>query len=244
MTIKRKIVWTVLGGTLLTGCGMMGGGIPNDLDDNWVSYMQEAESNLDSYSTDINLSAETDAMGQSTVNRARLDARIIGDFDSGHVIITNEQDGVEVSNEIYFDGSTYYIHDGSGWQEVDGQASDTEETSYRTVLEAIINSEEYITAEVEEDNLILSYTGYDQDVWDAFEVPFSLTIDGFEEEDIELILEVIVDAETQLIEQLDLLVEAENELASVILTVDTQYADFNEIDQLEVEDDILEETTN
>lgn len=243
MRHAAKFTLLFLSGLVLTGCGMFEGGIPNDLDENWSGYMEDAENNLESYTTDIDLTAETDAMGQSVENRAKLVASVIGDFDKGHVIVINEQEGVEVSTEMYFVDSTYYVNEGNGWQEIPAQESGTADTdtSYKNVLNAIVESENFITAEVTGDELLLNYQGYDQEVWDAFELPFSLTIDGFQEEEIEMILEVIVDAETQLIEELELSVYAENELGTVSLLVEVQYDDYNEIDELEVEQEIEEE---
>lgn len=243
MKTTGKVMSTVFMGVMLTGCGLFEGSIPNDLEDNWPEYMVEAGDNLESYMTDIDLTAETDSMGQSMTNRASFVASIIGDFERGHVVVTNEQDGIEVATEVYFEGSNYYINEENGWQEIAGQETGATDTSYQNVLNAIIESEEFITADRAEDDLILTYQGYDQEVWDAFEAPFSLTIDGFQEEDIEMMLEVTVDAETQLVEDLELSVHAENEIGTVSLLVEVEYDDHNEIEELEVEDEVNEATS-
>lgn len=240
MNKTAKVISTLFTGMILTGCGLLEGGAPSDLEENWSTYMEEAESDLESYMTDIDLTAETDAMGQSVKNRAKLVASIIGDFDKGHVVVTNEQEGVAVTNEMYFEDAVYYLKDGNEWQEMQGQDNGSTDTSYKNVLNAIIESEDFLTTDIIEDDLILTYQGYDQAVWDAFEPPFSLTIDGFQDEEIEMMLEVIVDAETQLIEELELSVHAENELGTVILLVEVEYDDHNEIDELEGEDEISE----
>lgn len=246
--LKKTTIFT-LTGMLLSACtsgegqGTNGenGDIPEDITENWQTYVVEAEEQLESYTTEIDLSANVELAGQTNENSSSFIASVIGDFERGHVIVTNEENGEIATNEMFFEGSTAYINEGTGWVDVSGDEPVTSESSYHHVLNSVVEVADFLEAELSGDELTLHYEGNDQEVWDAFETPFSLSISGFSMEELTITLEVIVNAQTSYMNFLDLDIQADNDLSEVHLKVTSDYYDHDEIDEFEVEREINEE---
>jgi hypothetical protein len=234
MSNWKKVSAVALGSLVLAGCG---NGVPDDLAENWGTYLAEAEEELESYATEMSLFVGSEDMGGR--DGGYISARVIGDFDQGHVIATNENNGNESSTELYFDEELAFQNEGSGWQEVTGNGEMSADSSYRQVMNAVIEVEELVDADLTEETLQLSYQGHDQAIWDAFEEPFSLSLDGFTMEETLMTLDVTVNPETQYMEVFHFLVEAENNFFTIDLEVNADYTEFNEIDNFdEVEEEI------
>lgn len=231
MKKQKKLFPVLLSVGALTACN----GVDSaELEENWAEYVVEGSENLESYSTSIDLGVRAEVSNQIDESQISLQADVIGDFDRGYAVMTIEG---QVS-ELFFDGERVFVREtGSEWQDVSGQSIATE-TTYQNVLEAVLNIEELLEAEHSDNELAVSYVGNDREVWDTFQAPFSLNIEGFEIEEVTMILDVTFDDEELFMQNFELDIQAAEEQAAVQINILIDYEDHNEIDSFEVEEEI------
>lgn len=169
-------------------------------------------------------------------------ASVIGDFERGYVTTSNMVNGEEMEEYIFFDGSDVYYDDGTGWQDVSEDEPMSSESDYQSVIHALAEVEEYLEVTTSGEAVELSYDGeFQQDIWDAFESPFSLGLEGFAEENVEMALSATVDSTTQYVQDLVLDILATNEIGEIQIIADVEYTEHDEVNIDDVEEDVLEE---
>lgn len=216
---------------------------PEEVAEDWHTYIVDAAEELESYTADMTFTVNTSSAIQADAEDVGgMRASIIGDFDRGYIVTSNRINGDEVEEYIFFDGTDVYYDDGSGWQDVSDDEPMSSESDYHAVIHALAEVEEYLEVATSGEEVELSYAGeFEQAIWDAFESPFSLGLDGFSDDDVELELDSSIDSTTQYVQDLLLVIRAANEIGEIQIIADVEYTEHDEVDVDDVEEEVQEE---
>lgn len=205
-----------------------------------LAAIDEAAAELDDLAADMTIATET-GMGRQEATFAGEGA---ADFSDGRYTAGSDEFGIESETEIYFDESGIYTNeDGRGWYETYGSTGGAEDTSYVNVVSALTSLEDLVEVEHDGGTYTLSHTGGEEAVFEAFESPFSLTLEGTEAEQTTMTLHAEVDAETMHLTELSFSVEAgpAGVEETMTLSVDITYSAFDEIGPVEIPQEVLDE---
>lgn len=211
-----------------------------------IAHMLDARETLETLRTEMVMTFELDALWAAQDQRLEMTTEGAEDFSEAFISGTVAEDGeVLESFEAYVqDGQAIPNTDGAGWeQDLDMEPEGSEDDSrYSRVAQGIGELEQLL--EVDFDGAYrLSYRGSDREVFDAFEAPFSLTLDGYEPEDTEMTVDVAVDPETFYVEEFSFTLHTKDSTGPISLGMEigAEYSQFNEIPALEIPEDVLEE---
>lgn len=215
-------------------------------DDEFFSEMLTAIESVENLRMEVTLDFELEAPWITETQRVEMITEATEDFSQGHATIELEDQGQLVETmEAYFhdDGAVENI-DGQGWETMSGHdAGDEEDSRYSHVVDSIAEIDDFLEVDYDDETYTLDYTGNDVEIFEAFEEPFSLSLDGYEPEDTEMSVEVVVDAETFFVEDFSLTLDTEETSNPIELGMEiaAQFSKFNEISDLEVPEEVLEE---
>lgn len=244
-TITRSSI-LLFSGLILTACGEMtdNGSTPEDVAENWPTYIQEGEAVLESYSSDTQLDLEM-SMGPGLMTEedsAFIHVQMVGDLEQGYI-----EDDV---SSLYFEGNDVYVEEGTEWVHYPDSGPIDYPSWYPNIIDSLVEIEAFIEATHTDGSVALTYDGNDPEVWNAFEEEFQLSIDGISPENINIDLEATMDDENYYLQDLyiDIMGEEtadeEVELGSINITIDVEYYDQNEIDLTEMQEEITQNTNN
>ena len=234
----------LLSGFLLAACGETAtdgnGDAPADLADNWTEYIQEGNENLEDYSSDTQLNLVMD-MGQGLMtdeDDAFIHARIIGDLEQGYI-----DQGM---GSLYFEGNDVYAYEGDTWNFYPDGGPIDYPSFYPNIVDSLVEIEDFVEATHTDGSIELYYDGNDPEVWDAFEDEFALSIDGVDEENINIALEAVLDDENYYLQEfrMDILGEETDgdvQLGSINIQIDVDYFDHDNVDLSDIEAEVFEE---
>lgn len=205
-----------------------------------------AKDDVEHLRADMTMSFDLEAPGVSDSQYLELVTEGAEDFSEGHASGHLEEHGRTVETiEAYFhpDG-TFQNFDGQGWEEVGAEDLGGEEDSrYSNVVDGLAEIDDLLDVSYHEDTYTLSYTGSDAEVFDAFEEPFALNLDGFEPEDTTMTLEADVDSSTFHLDTFAFSLDAEESTVPVEMGMEitADYSAVNEVPDMEIPDEVFEE---
>lgn len=222
-------------GFLLAACG----DTTADIADNWTEYIEEGNENLENYSSDTQLNLVIE-MGQGIMTEeddAFIHASMIGDLEEGYI-----EQGTEL---LYFVGNDVHVYEGGTWNFYPNGGPIDYPSFYPNIIDSLVEIEDLIEATHTNGSVELFYEGNDREVWDAFEDEFALSIDGVDEENINIALEAVLDDENYYLQEfrMDILGEETDDdvqLGSINIQVDVDYYDHDNVDLSDVQAETVE----
>lgn len=222
-------------GFLLAACG----DTTADIADNWTEYIEEGNENLENYSSDTQLNLVIE-MGQGIMTEeddAFIHASMIGDLEEGYI-----EQGTEL---LYFVGNDVHVYEGGTWNFYPNGGPIDYPSFYPNIIDSLVEIEDLIEATHTNGSVELFYEGNDREVWDAFEDEFALSIDGVDEENINIALEAVLDDENYYLQEfrMDILGEETDDdvqLGSINIQVDVDYYDHDNVDLSDIEAEVIE----
>ena len=222
-------------GFLLAACG----DTTADIADNWTEYIEEGNENLENYSSDTQLNLVIE-MGQGIMTEeddAFIHVSMIGDLEEGYI-----EQGTEL---LYFVGNDVHVYEGGTWNFYPNGGPIDYPSFYPNIIDSLVEIEDLIEATHTNGSVELFYEGNDREVWDAFEDEFSLSIDGVDEENINIALEAVLDDENYYLQEfrMDILGEETDDdvqLGSINIQVDVDYYDHDNVDLSDIEAEVIE----
>lgn len=221
---------------ILTACG-------KESKEDVINSIEENAGDVETYHTEATLKIaafENDQVVDES--EAVLNIDMVEDTvdSSGEMI----QDGEKMNYYSTEDG-TYVQMSGGSWEDLTAQEENFKQSDmvYESIAQIVIDlkDEEDFEMEEKDDTFVFTFQGKSQEVYDALEDPYQLSIAGAETKDVEHDLTVTVDSETYYVERLtnEMVVEVDNEKLEI--SIDHSYDTFNEIDAIEVPDEVVEE---
>lgn len=215
---------------------------PNDLEENWVQYLQEGNENLENYGSDTYIDVNTTVgPGLSDADQVMITMYIEGELEKGYNVVDDQ--------ELYFDGTDVYVLENGEWVHYPDEGPIEYPSWYPNIVNALSEIEDLVEADYSGDTVTLTYNGNDPEIWDAFEQEFALSIDGIARENINIDLKATMDDENYFLQNLVLDIvgsekEGDVEVANVSILVEADYYDHNEVDLSDVEENINEDVNN
>ena len=131
----------------------------------------------------------------------------------------------------------------TGWEDVSAQGDDYKgiESDYESVAQILIDLKdvEDLEMEKEDDTFVFTFTGKSEDVFNAFEKPYDLQVQGADIEDLEHDFTIVVDSETYFVEEIqsDMSVDVDNEKLAIAIA--HTYDKINDIEDIEIPEEVL-----
>lgn len=214
---------------------------PDDLEENWAQYLQEGNEGLDNYGSDTYIDVSTSVgPDMNDTDQVEITMYIEGELDRGYNVVGDE--------ELYFDGTDVYVLENGEWVYYPDEGPIDYPSWYPNIINSLLEIEELVEADYSGDEVTLTYSGNDPQIWNAFEQEFELSIDGVARNNINIDLTATMDDENYFLQSLVLDIvgtETEGEeTATVSIFVEADYYDHNEVDLTDVEEDIDEDVNN
>lgn len=179
-------------------------------------------------------------MGQGIMTEeddAFIHASMIGDLEEGYI-----EQGTEL---LYFVGNDVHVYEGGTWNFYPNGGPIDYPSFYPNIIDSLVEIEDLIEATHTNGSVELFYEGNDREVWDAFEDEFALSIDGVDEENINIALEAVLDDENYYLQEfrMDILGEETDDdvqLGSINIQVDVDYYDHDNVDLSDIEAEVIE----
>ncbi|HZK23064.1 MAG TPA: hypothetical protein VFC62_03055 [Atopostipes sp.] len=222
----------IFSGFLLVACG-------ENATDNWTENIQKCNEGLESYSSDTQLDLELN-IGSGVMaeqDEAFIHVSMIGDLEEGYI-----EQGTEL---LYFVGNDVHVYEGGTWNFYPNGGPIDYPSFYPNIIDSLVEIEDLIEATHTNGSVELFYEGNDREVWDAFEDEFALSIDGVDEENINIALEAVLDDENYYLQEfrMDILGEETDDdvqLGSINIQVDVDYYDHDNVDLSDIEAEVIE----
>lgn len=221
---------------ILTACG-------KESKEDVINSIEENAGDVETYHT------------EATLNIAAFENDQVVDESEAVLNIDMIEDTVESSGEMIQDGekmnyystedATYVQVSGGSWEDLTAQEENFKQSEmvYESIAQIVIDlkDEEDFEMEEKDDTFVFTFQGKSQEVYDALEGPYQLSIAGAETKDVEHDLTITVDSETYFVEKVtnEMVVEVDHEKLEI--SIDHSYDKFNEIDAIEVPDEVVEE---
>lgn len=146
------------------------------------------------------------------------------------------------------DEGTYVKFPGEEWQDFSDQDDIFREDNitYNDVAQIILAVGEEDGVKMEEDddgNVAFLFTGKSVSVYETFQEPYSLSLTGVEPKDMEHNIQIIVNSETNVIQQIENTMRAEVDGQELELQVLQTYENINEIDPIEIPQEVMDEAS-
>ncbi|WP_077601726.1 DUF6612 family protein [Oceanobacillus sojae] len=211
---------------------------------------EEIVENVLSSHRDVNQYAANFNINTSDVARTishNIEVNLTEDPAALHQVLTVEEDGEETSVNTYrVNDEIYTQEEGSPW--VKREAEDDEPLftpSYKDVVSILENVIDYAEFDSEGGTYTFSYEGFEREIYEAFEGPFNILLGGGDiaDEDMSLDFTFEVNKSDYYIEGLEYNLSVENETGTVNINIQVNYDDINDIDEIEVPDEVMEETS-
>ncbi|GAA1187926.1 DUF6612 family protein [Nesterenkonia xinjiangensis] len=208
--------------------------------------MRTAAEDLESLRMGATMTFELDAPWLTQEQHLEMTAEGAADFSEVHVTasLTEQGDPVEDIEAYIQDGTGVENIDDQGWTDSPSSTIDEgTDSTYAAVLEAVIAMEDLLEVDYDDDSYTLEYAGSDAEIFDSLEDPFSLNLDGYEPEETDMTVEVLLDPQTLLMEEFEFTLytqESPNPI-SLGMEISVEYSMFNEVPPLEIPEDVLEE---
>ncbi len=197
----------------------------------------QVESYFADFGIDIDIKSDI-ANDSSTMNGQ---VTLIEDPIAIHQLFSSKQEGTETSTEIYRVQDEAFVKQGEGaWTEqpVTSEMANFE-PDYETVVSVLENVEELVEFDNSGDTYQISYSGFDQSIYDAFEGPFSVQLTGFRvDEDVTLELVIDIHQQDHYIENLDYTIFAESGNNELEMNISLEYDQVNEIEDIEIPEEV------
>lgn len=164
-----------------------------------------------------------------------------------HQILTIEADGEESSVNTYrVNDEIYTQEEDNPWGKREAEEDEPLFTpSYRDVVSVLENVIDYAEFDSEGGTYTFSYEGFEREIYEAFEGPFNILLGGSDiaDEDMSLGFTFEVNKSDYYIENLEYNLSVENETGTVNINIQVNYDDINDINEIEVPDEAIEETS-
>lgn len=164
-----------------------------------------------------------------------------------HQILTIEADGEESSVNTYrVNDEIYTQEEDNPWGKREAEEDEPLFTpSYRDVVSVLENVIDYAEFDSEGGTYTFSYEGFEREIYEAFEGAFNILLGGSDiaDEDMSLGFTFEVNKSDYYIENLEYNLSVENETGTVNINIQVNYDDINDINEIEVPDEAIEETS-
>jgi len=163
---------------------------------------------------------------------------------------TNESSGVLMEDEQRTDyysteDTTYAKINDNTWEDMTTQEEKfkSSDTTYPNVAHILIDLKEHEELEMEEqdEKYIFTFAGKSEAVYQAFERPYSLTIEGAAPKDVTQDVQITVDRESYFIENVQNNLSVEIEGHSFEMEIIQTYNQINSIDDIEIPQEVIDE---
>ncbi|MFD1414866.1 DUF6612 family protein [Oceanobacillus jeddahense] len=194
---------------------------------------------------DMRIYVETSDQSQTSNNSAQAEIILSEDPVASYQHLTQEEDGAEKTTTAYrIDNEAYVQDDGGSWRKVDVMEEETMfEPSYPEIVSILEAVEDYAVFDSSDSAYTYTYSGFDREVYDAFETPFNVELTGFDiDEDVSLDFTMHVNETEHYIENMEYNIYAENNMGNLEMNFQITYEDINDIDPIEFPEEAIEET--
>lgn len=199
------------------------------------------------YEVSIDLSVvitndETDEVLQSS--EALMNSQLIEASANSKGTIKSINDDVKEEIEYYnIDDVAYANPNGEGWQKLDPEdlGTDDDSTHYKAIAKLVADIEDDVKVETKGDQYILTFQGKSEDVYKAFEKPYSVTLTGLTPDEVDQDIEITINKSTSLVEHVKNTITGTSEGLKLTLSIDHRYDKINEIKEIEVPEDVLDQ---
>ncbi|GAB3194272.1 DUF6612 family protein [Nesterenkonia suensis] len=211
------------------------------------THVLDASATLETLRSEMTMSFELDAVWAAQDQELEMISQGAEDYSEAHVTGSVTEHGrVAESFEAYFqDDAVLTNENGRGWEEEQSfdEVDDDADSRYSRVVQSLTELEELLEVTYDDRSYLLEYRGSDRAAFDAFEEPFSLSLDGFEPEETDMTVEATVDPETFFVEEFSFTLHTQDspDPVSLGMEIQAEYSLFNEIPPLEIPADVLEE---
>lgn len=185
---------------------------------------------------------ETKDVLQSSL--ASMDSDYFEESGNSAGSLRSVNDDIEENIDYYMiDDVAYANINGEGWEDATDSniISDDNSTNYKAIAKLIAEIEDDVEVTSDDDHYLLSFEGINEDVYSAFETPYSLTLSGVTPADVEQDAKIKVNKETMYVESVQYTITGSNDGLKLELSIDHRYDNMNEIDDIEIPQDVIDE---
>ncbi|MGX7262691.1 DUF6612 family protein [Enterococcus crotali] len=200
-----------------------------------LKRMDAQESKVDSYSLDMDLSVKVSALGQKNNSTVEMSSEV-DRKNNGYSIDLTKADGEEL--EVIIKDGKAYLEDRPGvWKKtakVDAKEF-SKQVDYSVPLELLGLVSEDLGFETSDDEYHFIYDGYDKKLYKTLKKYYDISFTGFDtDEDLSIQMNVIVDKKSFNVKEMKIRVLAENKKGKVVVSVDSEFDNFNTIEKIEL----------
>ena len=212
-----------------------------------IDQVDEKADEVEKYYTDLNLTVKTSNATGQVINESESNLKVNLNektLESSGERIQNNQKLKYYSTK----DATYAKTNNGNWQNITNQEENFRKTKsfYPNIAKILTDLKDSEDVEMEEkdDKFIFTFKGKSEEVFKAFEYPYSLTVTGVNKEDVEHDFKMIVDRDTYYIDEVKNKVRAEKEGSELIIRIDQTYDKINAIDPIKIPQKVKDEVNS
>lgn len=208
-----------------------------------ISEMNEQADEVENYHTIIDFEVEATSGDEENKSIAKTDTDVIESTDELAGTVTSEQAGEQMNMEFYLTKDDAIANmDGTGWESVPNEPDQIldDKAYYKHIRKMIDTIRDDLDMELKDDAYVLTFKGKSQDVFDAFEGPYHLSVNGIGEDEMEHDVIIKINKETFHIEHVENILTGESNQGKLVISVKHDYSDIGDIKSIKIPEEITE----